>query len=1061
MYQIHCFPIAMAVSFFRSGICTGILFGFWLVVAPLQLLKAQGYPQALDTTKLLTQFMVDSWTTDQGLPNNAVLAQVKASDGYFWLATYDGLVRFDGMQSKVYKQANTPTLTTNSLFSIFEDSENTIWIGTNGQGVVQYKEEFFTVPSFNTELPNKTITAFTEDKQGRLWIGSRKGLVCIQNGMMIEVPEPLGKLNIYCLYTDEEGILWIGTLGAGLWKYDGVNLRQYTRRQGLSSNSVRSVKKAKDGKLWIGTEEGICMMMQNIIMPMAPEFSTFINGIDIDAFGTVWFGTDVGLVRYTRKNFDLLKIGDGHSTDAIQTVYCGEEGSLWVGTYHKGFIRLHDGKFRNYTLQEGLPNELIHAVYAEQDSVWFGTDKGLSLLTGKGKIVNYTVGKGSLENRVRTILRSKKGRMYLGTYAGLYVKAGNSFEKIEMEGEEGKSLRVRRLLEDKKGHLWVGSNSGLYRLEKGGRKVKAILPELKNSYVMALFTDKEDRLWIGTNGNGVFCLTKENKLRHYQMEEGLASGVVFDIVEDRGGSLWLMTNNGISHYEGAGRFSSADESNGLFANTLFQLLEDKAGNFWFATNRGVVQVSPSVLKKLLREGTPLTIADYKYYTKANGLRSTGITPSSRSAVDHKGRLWFATLYGISAIDPIHLPLNRRAPLNKIEKMVADKTEYAAKRQVVLPAGTRYLEFHYTGINYRSPASTRFRYQLENFEEVWHDAGTMRKAYYTNIPPGEYVFKVKAANEDGLWNEEAAALAFVQEAFFYEKAWFKGLLILLILLGGVLLYVLRMRKLRYQNKYLNSLVHKRTTRIRNQHDAILQQKEELKRLNGVKDRLLSIISHDLRGPLTSTMGILSMFHQRQIAEGELRQFSGELSQFVGRQVNMLDNLLSWARSQMAGLHEKPERLNLYQVVEEIFMLYRQDAESKKIKLLNQVNPEGYVLADKNLLQLVIRNLLFNSLKFTNENGTISVRAVFQEGTCQVEVVDDGIGMSREQLAQVFRGKKLSSGEGLDNEKGNGLGLAICKEFVEKWGGKIWAESYEGKGSRFKFTLKEFAAQAGEE
>ncbi len=1036
----------------------GFLLSLWLLGSASDL-RAQSNRAALDTTKLLTQFISDSWSTDQGLPNNAVLALTKSADGYIWLATYDGLVRFDGLQSKVFKQVNTPNLSTNSLFSIYEDSDRTLWIGTNGMGVVKYEQGNFAVPAFNSQLPNETVTSFAEDKWNRLWIGTRKGLACVKDKEIQEVPEELARLNIYCLYNDDEGILWVGTLGDGLWRFDGTNLQQYTAQEGLSGNSVRSIKKARDGKLWIGTEEGICMMMQNIIMPMTPELSTFVNGIDIDAHGTVWFGTDAGLVRYAKKEFELLKIGDGTSTDAIQTIFCDSEGSLWLGTYHHGLMRLRDGKFRNYTGSEGLPNELIHTVFAEKDSLWIGTDGGLALLLKKDSILSFKFGSRSHENRIRTILRSRKGQLYLGTYSGLFKKQAGNFKKIRLKGGEGTDSRIRRLLEDKEGNLWIGTNSGLFLLKEGSKVAHSALPELKNSYVMALCTDKSGRLWVGTNGSGVYCLDK-GQLNHYQIEDGLASGVVFDIFEDRQGQLWFMTNNGLSLFEGPG-FQSADERSGLFANTLFQLLQDHAGSFWFTSNRGIFKVSPKALQKLMQERIPLALADFKHFSKSDGLRSTEITPSSLGTVGPDGRLWFTTLQGVSAIDPIRLPLNLRPPLNKIEKLIVDKKEYPTGQSLVIPAGTRYYEFHYTGINYRSPAATRFRYQLENFEDVWHDADKRRVAYYTNIPPGKYSFKVKAANEDGIWSESAAILPFTQEAYFYEYGWFKVLSALLLISCIVLLYVFRVRKLKVQNAVLNSLVDKRTASIRGQRDAIENQKEELKRLNELKDRLLSILSHDLRGPLTSTMGILSLFHQRQISESELRQFSGDLSQYVGQQVNMLDNLLNWARSQMDGFNVKPVPLNLYQVVEEVFMLYRQDAESKKIRLLNQVETNRYVLADKNLLQLVLRNLLFNALKFTYDNGNVCVNAAFQEGLCQVEIVDNGMGMNREQLAEVFRGGNLSSRQGTGNEKGNGLGLAICKEFVEKWGGKIWAESYEGKGSRFKFTINEYLAQPIEE
>ena len=1014
--------------------------------------------QAPDTSKALTQFMLDAWTTEDGLPNNSVMAQVKAADGYFWLITYDGLVRFDGLSAKVFNQRNTPSFATSSLLNVFEDSKNRLWIGTNGKGVLLFEEETFKIPAFNENLPNETITSFAEE-EGRLWIGSRGGLACLEQEQLVKLPDPLPSLNIYCLLKTKEA-LWIGTLGKGLWRYNQSGLRQYTSSDGLPSNFIRSLALGKDGRLWIGTEKGIAVKEEKGIKEIAPHLKTFVNGIEVDHYGTVWFGTDAGLLRYANQKFDLLKIEGEAGEDNVQAVLSDEEGSVWFGTYRSGFMRLRDGKFTNYTLLEGLPNEVIHRVYPDEAGIWIGTDNGLALLKENQYLKSFKPGEGEMVNRVRDIVRDKEGRLYIGTYAGLYTLEEGVFRHVQLERGDQTEVRVRRLLADEKGGIWVGTNSGLYALKNGKVQPAPAFDVLQQSYIMSLCFDHRGRLWIGTNGNGIY-FAENDQLQHFAPSGQLASEVVFDIVQDKGEGIWFMTNNGLSLLVN-GELKTRSERDGLFANTFFQLQEDESGACWLSTNRGIFQLKGKTLKAFMEGEISLDEAEYKHFTKSDGLGSDQVTPASRGAVDAHGQLWFATLKGVSAIDPQQVPRNTRAPRTIIEKVkLGNGEEYAGKESLHFPAGTKYFEFAYTGLNYRAPAATRFQYQLENFEEIWHDAGTRRVAYYTNIPAGEYTFRVKAANEDGVWSSQPASISFVQEAYFYEHSWFKVLSVLLLVALAGIIFFWRIRMLKARNYQLSKIVEKRTSAIVTQRDTLAQQKEEMKHLNQLKDQLLSTLSHEVKGPLISTLGVLNLFHQNQLTKPELQKYSAELAQLIGQQLNRMESLLGWARNQMSGFLYKPAKLNLFQVVEESIMLYRQEAELKKVRLENHIHPAIYVLGDKNLLHLVLRNLLVNAIKFSVENGVVKVSAAVKEGVCQVEVEDNGLGMNKEQLAQIFRAKKLTSMAGTFNKEENGLGLAICKEFVQKWGGRIWAESYLGKGSRFKITIREYEETPVEE
>ncbi len=995
--------------------------------------------------------MLDAWTTEDGLPNNSVMAHLKAGNGYFWLITYDGLVRFDGLKAKVFNQRNTPSFGTSSLLTVFEDSRERLWIGSNGKGVLVYESEEFKIPSFNAALPNGTVTSFAEDERGNLWIGSRGGLSYFVDGELKELPQPLSELNVYCLLQTTEA-LWIGTLGKGLWRYDVSGLRQYTTTHGLASNFIRSLELGKDGRLWIGTEEGISLMKGEKIEDVAPHLKTFVNGIEVDKLGTIWFGTDAGLLRLANEKLELLTVEGEAGEDNVQAVYSDNEGSIWFGTYRSGFMRLRDGKFRNYTLLEGLPNEVIHSVYPDDEGVWIGTDNGMAFLTADQHLKSFRAGKGEMVNRIRDMVRDKEGKLFVGTYAGLFTFEEGIFVPVALEKEGKPEIRVRRLFAEEDGQVWVGTNSGLYCIKGGKVQDIPALEILRQYYIMSICRDRQGRLWIGTNGNGVYFL-EQGELRLFAPSGQLASEVVFDIYQDSYGSIWFMTNNGISLLRN-GKLKTKSEREGLFANTFFQIQEDSIGGFWLSTNRGIFKLPGKKLYAFAEGDLPLQESDYKHFTKAGGLGSSQITPSSRGAMDGNGQLWFATLKGVSAIDPEQVPQNSRVPEVIIEKVRAGADiEYSAQGAIQFPAGTKYFEFAYTGLNYRAPAATRFQYQLENFENIWHEAGTRRIAYYTNIPAGAYTFRVRAANEDGVWSQEPSSISFIQQAYFYEHRWFQVLSLLLILSFAGILFLWRIRMLKAINVQLGSMVEKRTSAVVSQRDALAHQKEEMKQLNQLKDQLLSTLSYDVKGPLISTLGVLNLFHQKQLSKAELQKYCGDLSQQIGQQLNRMDSLLAWAQDQMNGFVYKPVQVNLYQLIEESVMLYRQEAEIKGVGLENETDPAIYVLADKNLLQLVLRNLLVNALKSSLEKGMVRISASVKEGICLIEVADNGLGMSREQVAQLFRGKKLTSMAASFRQEERNLGLAICREFVEKWGGRIWVESYLGKGSRFKFTIQE--------
>ncbi|EMR04462.1 sensor histidine kinase [Cesiribacter andamanensis] len=1053
--SLRCLP-AKATQLSQAFVIVLLVLGFSTATA-----QQTRVPQALDTAKALSQFIQDSWRIEDGLLINSILDQVKTPDGYHWLATYDGLIRFDGWSFKVYSQRTHPQFPTNSIYNLLGDRAGNLWIATNGGGVLKKSGEDITLVETNQYMPNNSVTTLIEDENGAIWVGTRGGLGMILNNTYAFYPEfdRLKDLHVFKLYIDSKGALWIGTLGEGLWQLQNGLLRQYTTKNGLSNNSIRSLFEDAKGRLWIGTEEGISLMENDRIRSVSVfdgNYHAFINDIIQDAYGTLWFATDAGLLRHHNDRFDLYFTDPEGGANELLNLHADEQGSLWIGTYHKGLIRLRDGKFKNYSLEEGLPNEVANVVWPEKEGgAWVGTNGGIAFVHNEVQRV-YQLADNQSANRIRDIYRDSKGILWAATYNGLFRFNGKGFVRAMYKGAGLSSDKVRRIMEDRQGRLWIGTRNGLFVQNTPGVERVSIVDELSGVFVLSIFVDSKGLVWVSTNGKGLYCF-KDSQLIQYTTQNGLSSDIIFDLWEDKQGNLWACSNAGISMLKD-GIWHNLGEKEGLFGNTFFQILADEQGYLWITSNRGIFMVSQQELQDMMLRKTDRVPA-YKHFTVSDGMRSGVISSVSTSRIDAEGRMWFTTLDGISIIHPERISTNTTPPHVVLESVVVDNVAYAANAPVKFEAGMRQYAFSYTGFNYSAPKATTFAYKLEGFDRDWQLAGTRRTAYYTNLPAGSYTFKVRAANEDGIWSEEDATFTFEQKAHFWDTLWFKLLMVAGSVLLGFIIYLGRAHQLKVQNQKLASLVSERTEHINTQKQAIEKQKEELTQLNQLKDQLLSVLSHDLRQPFSSISGLLSLLREKQIDQHEFQDFSKELNQQVKWQVHMLDNVLLWTRNQLKGLEVNPVQVPMHEFVEDICQLYRSQALQKNIRIINQVEHSMQVMADVDILHLLLRNLLGNAIKFTRSNGIISISAHFYNDFCQVEVADDGIGIERERLASLFDAQVKKSKPGTSNEKGTGLGLVLCREFIEACGGRIWAESQPGRGSRFIFWLPQGVGAAG--
>ena len=751
-------------------------------------------------------------------------------------------------------------------------------------------------------------------------------------------------------------------------------------------------------------------------------------------------------MRYSQ-GFEIIdeEFEVGHHV--VQSLFQDEEQNIWAGTYRVGLSRINQSKFVLLGEAEGLTNEVINVTYADSTKHWVGTDVGLICMED-GEMSPFNIGPYGSGNRIRDIFRDSKSRLWICTYNGLVQFDSGRVVKRYTTSDGLCSNNTRRIIEDKQGNLWIGTANGISKFSEGEFQTYRSRSGLGDNFIMSLFVDHSGKLWVGTNGGGVYVQSDGGFRKELSTEA--ANDIVFNITEDEGHSLWISTNRGVIHVSDTAEFTISVQ-HGLLSNNSFQVIVEDQEVVWFASDRGVMRVSMEDIENLISYRVD-RLTSIRVFDRSDGLRTGQITPASISGKTKDGEIWFCTLKGVAVLDSENIPTNTRRANTLISGIITDDSTFGPVQSIMLPAGNRNLEINYTGLSFSAPEKVRYRFKMEGFDQYWVNAGARRTAYYTNLPPGEYEFEVMAANNDGLWTESPASFTVVQNAYFYQENWFYVVLGVVLVAFGAFLYYLRARGLNRRNYQLARMVQERTRDIQFQNEEIIIQKEELKQLNLVKDKLLSVISHDLRGPIAAVSGLLGLLKSGHLNYHELMDQSNKLNNEVHNLTYLLDNLLNWSKTQMQGIKLNSETVKLYDLVEQNLQTARPVSEQKKISVFNQISKDCFVLTDVNFLSLVIRNLVMNALKFTHERGEISITCELVDHQVLISVNDNGVGMSDEELEKLFNHESHYSKLGTAREAGTGIGLLLCKEFIQLDGGKIWAESKEGEGSSFKFLVK---------
>jgi signal transduction histidine kinase/ligand-binding sensor domain-containing protein len=715
-----------------------------------------------------------TWQERDGLPQNTVVAIATTRDGYLWLGSYEGAVRFDGVRFTLFHPGNTAGIGNSFVTSLVERRDGDLWLGTYGGGV--------------SRLSGGRFTQFA-----------------MRDGLSSDF--------VWCLFEDDAGTLWIGTDGGGVNALSHGRFTQYTIANGLPSNLVRAIVADGNGGVLVGTSRGLARIADGRVSPYearADMAHADISALARAADGSLWSALmSGGLYRLDSRDVTQFGPADGLANDRVESLFSDDAGRMFVGTSQHGLFRYSANRFERYAPADGLPGARVSVIAQDVNhGLWIGTDGGLVRFK-QPRVTVYTQRDGLTGDFIGDIIQDGEGSVWAQTGQALTRFVNGAFKAFSTNdgipvgrirlarGASGFPLvysgdglarwthdrfvlarnsagvpwaRVNTLVEDRSGTLWLGTHgAGVIRVRDDHATPLTTKDGLADDSVEALFEDGDGNLWVGTLGNGVTRISN-GQMTSWSTRDGLAANHVKAFYEDAAGTLWIGTHGGGLSRLKNGRFANISTRQGLYNDQIFQILEDDDGNLWMNCNTGIWRTSVKQLNEVA-DGGRTSVESFADGTADGMLSSEGVGANNAGWKIRDGSLWFTTTKGIVAIDPRRRDAD--SPRVLIEGATVDREPVETGGPVQLTPTQESLEIQYTGLNWSRPQAIRFRYRLIGLDRDWVDAGSRRTAYYSHLPPGSYTFNVTADNGDGVWDPAGKTLAIVVLPRVYQTWWFRA------------------------------------------------------------------------------------------------------------------------------------------------------------------------------------------------------------------------------------------------------------------------------------------------
>jgi signal transduction histidine kinase/ligand-binding sensor domain-containing protein len=955
--------------------------------------------QALDPSRTLTQSLHRIWQVPQGLPQATIYSVLQAHDGYIWLGTQTGLVRFDGVRFTSVGEAHGVSPANVWVRDLAEDGEHALWTATSGNGLIRLHKGSVTRYSTNEGLPSADVHSLFCNSKGALWACTAGGLAQFVNGRFAIHQNG----DVWAACEARDGAIWAGGDGAQLTVSAGSKIGSPRTLSSVPPNaSVRALLATADGTLWIGATDGLVRLKDG----EEHRFTTADGLADNSIYclaegrdGVVWIGTRDGFSRLRNGEFESFRATDGLSQSTVYTLCEDREGSLWVGTKH-GLNQFLDRRTIPFTASEGLSSNDTGPVFQDRaGNVWVGTlDAGLNRFDGH-RFTSLTTTDGLASATVRALAEDHGNGLWVGTNRGLNHLRDGRVDQTYTTRQGLPADDITSVYRDAQGTLWIGTSAGPAFFRDW--RFTALTP--LTAPTAALVKRRDGSLLIASR-TGALHRFADGQLSEFALEGISRRGVIDAFYEDEGDLLWIGTlGDGLYLLDGAKavRFSMRD---GLFDDDIYGIVADEQDRLWMACSKGIFYVSRADLRKFAAGKIKAVVSTP--FSPTDALRTveckSGVQPAAWRMTD--GRLWFSTVRGVIVVDPERLRRNAPPPPVVIEEVIVNGRSENPAHIERLPPGLKNLEFRYTGLSFLSPGRMTFRYKLEGFDRDWIDAGSRREAFYTNLPPGPFRFRVTASNADASPNEAANPVAFVLAPLFYQRAFFIPLCVAAVALLAWLTYRMRVRRI---EERLQTIGAERSRIARELHDTLLQG------FSGVTMEMQALAAR------------LPSSQERNTLEEIIRD-AGNCMREARRSVAGLRSARDDGSSQESGLAT---------AIAQAARHLTETREDIRLTLKLDPAPPLHLSADAeyNLLRIAAE-AISNAVR---HSGSRTIEVAFERapGALRLWVKDDGVGFN-------YDGQSASAGH---------YGLVGMIERAAQIGAEFQIESQPGRGTIISVIL----------
>jgi signal transduction histidine kinase/ligand-binding sensor domain-containing protein len=982
----------------------------------------------------VAQYHVDSWTTDNGLPQNSIRVILQTPDGYLWLATADGLVRFDGVRFTTFNRENSPGMTGNRITAIHQDRSGDLWMGSDSSAM-RLHHGVFTGYASESGVPNGVVCGIVSDPSGDPLILFSQCVMRWYKGRLERLntgPFPNSPLGFAVTHYPEPAGFWSQN-AEGLEAYLGGRLISWQTRQGNPRFPIRAVAEDEHGTIWAaGT--GKLFRDQNgrlapVPIPSRCSPSEDIGFIPAPKLNVVCYGRNLPLVRSAPDGSEqkILANSPAASLETTETTsptvfYQDREGILWIGTDGQGLRRVRRQVVVTLSEGQGLRNHNLYPIYQDHSgAIWIGAWPNTLNRYDHGKF-HYFTERDGLAPYISALYEDRAGELWVGAYGGDQhdPRKGDGL-RVFKDGRfvPPAGLRnlgtVRTILQDQQGALWFGCEDKLVRYQNGAVRSFTTRDGLATNYTIVLVEDHHGNLWIG--GQGGLTRLSGNRFTPYTVHDGLPSPTVRALYVDPENVLWIGTyDGGLGRFD-KGKFTRYTTRDGLFSDGVFQILEDSQGYLWMSSNQGIYRVQKQELNDFA-SGKINAITSIPY-GKSDGMLSVecngGHWPAGIRARD--GTLWFPTQNGVAVIDPAQVPVNRNPPPVIIESCLVERRPVPFDRPVRLSPIQTSFEIQYTAFSFANPERIRFKYKLEGLDREWTDAGSRRTAYYSHLPPGNYNFKVIAANSDGVWNTEGKQLQISVLPPFYRTWWFLSIIFLTV--AGALVFAWQRRVLQF--KRAQAVQHAFTRQL------ITSQESERKRIaaelhDSLGQRLVVIKNLAL---ISLNGGSLISGMPDGAASSRIEEISAEASHALAEVREISYNL-------------RPYQLDRIGLTKAIEALVKKVSRASTIAFTAEIDDIDDVFPKDSEIDFyrVVQECMNNVLK--HSKATEAGVAVRRGAAELVLVVRDN-------------GKGFTPGAAGGNPGSGGFGLIGIFERAQLLGGKPVVQSAPGQGTMISIEI----------